>query len=291
MANRIGIYYAYWEHDWLVDLLPYPDRVARLGFDVLELKLSVILEMPERRRKELKRRAEENGIELTFCDALAEKTDISSPNPNIRNCGMEYLKQGLDVIHKLGGNILGGILYGPWNPSTEEALRKGDRLRWSIESMREVIKTAENLGIICAIEPVNRFEQFLVNTCAEALDYIEMVESPNLKVMLDTFHMNIEEDSVYEAILLAGRDLGHLHIGETNRKLPGHGRFPWAELVGALRAIEYSGRIVMEPFVQTGGEIGRDVRVWRDLAEGRDLDDEAQKALSFIRTLLTQTRS
>lgn len=284
--NKIGIYYAYWERTWEADLLSYPQRVSQLGFEILEIKLSTVLAMPERKRKKLKHEAQIQGIELTFCEALSPQIDISSPNPAIRKRGIEYLRRGLDVVYKMGGHLLGGILYGAWNPPVAEGLRKPERLLWSVESMRQVVKTAEDVNVLCAIEPVNRFEQFMLNTCAEALEYIKMVESPNLKILLDTFHMNIEEDNIYEAIISAGEKLAHMHVGEPNRKLPGQGRFPWQELIRALRSIHYSGGIVMEPFVQARGEIGLDIRVWRNLADGRDLDEAAQKSLQFLRALL-----
>lgn len=284
--NKIGIYYAYWEHNWAADLLSYPQRVARLGFEILEIKLSVVLAMTERQRRKLKHEAQAHGIGLTFCEALDSQIDISSPRPATRKRGIEYLKRGLDTVHKMGGYLLGGILYGAWNLPAVEGMHKAERLMWSVESMRHVLKTAEDVGVICAIEPVNRFEQFMLNTCAEALEYIKMVESPNLGILLDTFHMNIEEDDIYKAIVSAGKNLVHMHVGEPNRKLPGQGRFPWQELLRALRFINYEGAIVMEPFVQVGGEIGLDIKVWRDLARGQDLDEAAQQSLRFLRALL-----
>jgi D-psicose/D-tagatose/L-ribulose 3-epimerase len=156
--------------------------------------------------------------------------------------------------------------------------------------MREIIKVAESLGVVCAVEVVNRFEQFMLNTCAEAVEYVKLVESPNIKVMLDSFHMNIEEDNIRDAVLKAGELLGHVHISETNRRPPGRGRFPWLELITALQEIRYPGRIVMEPFTQPGGEVGQDIRVWRDLQEGKDLDEEAKRALFFIKSLLHSTQ-
>jgi len=284
--NKIGIYYAYWERNWSANLLEYPPRIAKLGFEVLEIKLDQVIAMPLSQRKKLKMLAESYGIELTFCEALTLKCDISSPDLRTRRRGIEYLKSGLDVIHSFGGTLLGGILYGAWNPPFVDVRAKRDYLLRSVESMREIIKVAENFGIICAVEAVNRFEQFLLNTCAEAVEYVKLVESPNLKIMLDSFHMNIEEDSIRNAILQAGQFLGHLHISETNRNLPGQGRFPWPELISALQEICYTGRIVMEPFVHPGGEVGRDIRVWRDLQKGKDLDEEAKQALLFIKTLL-----
>jgi len=285
--NRIGIYYAYWERDWAADLVAYPPRAARLGFDVLEVKLSQAVAMPARRRQDLRRSAQDHGIEITFCDGLRQENDISSSDPAVRARGIEHLKRGLDVIHEMGGSVLGGIIYGAWNPPPTKEPAKREHVERSVDSMREIMATAEGLGITCCVEVVNRFEQFMLNTCAEAVEYVGSVQSPHLKIMLDTFHMNIEEDSIRGAVLLAGEKLGHLHIGETNRRPPGQGRFPWAELAGALREIAYPGRIVMEPFVRSGGEVGRDIRVWRDMGLDRDSDEEARQALLFVRGLLS----
>jgi D-psicose/D-tagatose/L-ribulose 3-epimerase len=102
-------------------------------------------------------------------------------------------------------------------------------------------------------------------------------------MLLDTFHMNIEEDSFRGAILQAGDKLGHVHTGETNRRPPGRGRIPWEEVFGALKEIGYTGSIVMEPFLLPGGQVGRDISVFRDLTEGLDLDDEARRACAFTK--------
>lgn len=253
----------------------------------MEVKLSEIVAMPAHQRAEFQRAGREHGIEITFCDGLAQGHDISSPDPSVRARGIEHIRRGLDVIHEMGGTVLGGIIYGAWNPPAAKEPAKHDHLQRSAESMRAIVTTAEDLGITCNVEVVNRFEQFMLNTCAEAIEYVKLVESPLLKIMLDTFHMNIEEDSIRGAVVLAGKDLGHLHIGETNRRPPGQGRFPWPELAGALREIAYPGRIVMEPFVLSGGEVGRDIRVWRDMGTDRDPDEEARRALLFTRGLLS----
>lgn len=285
--NRIGIYYAYWERDWTTNLFAHVPRAARLGFDVLEFKLSEALALSKKERRELRRLAHEHEIELTFVEGLSPVYDVSSPDPSVRARGIQYIKRGLNVISELGGTLLGGIIYGAWNPPLEKCPPKQECLRRSVESMREIMTAAEGLGITCCVEVVNRFEQFMLNTCAEAVEYVDLVGSPNLKIMLDTFHMNIEEDSIRDAVVLAGDRLGHLHVGETNRRLPGQGRFPWAELIGALQEIDYRGRIVMEPFVRPGGEVGRDIRVWRELAADKDPDEEARRALQFLRELLS----
>ena len=152
--------------------------------------------------------------------------------------------------------------------------------------MKEAIKSAEDNDVFFNVEVVNRFEQFLLNTVDEAISYVEAVGSPNAKILLDTFHMNIEEDFVGEAILKAGDKLGHLHIGENNRMPPGYGHIPWTEVGSALRQIDYQGYVVMEPFLMPGGQVGSDIKVFRDLSVGLDLDDEARKALLFMRGVL-----
>ena len=110
---------------------------------------------------------------------------------------------------------------------------------------------------------------------------------PNVKVMLDCFHMNIEEDSMGGAIRYAGDHLGHFHIGETNRKVPGKGRMPWDEMAQALRDIHYQGYVVMEPFVKMGGGVGSDIKIWRDLSDGADeaqLDADIAESARFVRS-------
>lgn len=147
---------------------------------------------------------------------------------------------------------------------------------------------AEN-GITLCLEVLNRFEGYLLNTSAEGTAFVKEVEKDNVKVMLDTFHMNIEETSIGDAIRTAGSYLGHFHTGECNRLVPGKGRTPWREIHDALRDVQYDGAVVMEPFVQMGGKVGSDIKVWRemvpDLSEAK-LDKDAQEALVFQRYML-----
>lgn len=107
--------------------------------------------------------------------------------------------------------------------------------------------------------------------------------------MLDCFHMNIEEDSFYDAIVSTGKYLGHFHVGEANRKVPGKGRIPWNEIGRALRDIGYDGGVVMEPFVCMGGGVGQDIKVWRDLsnnASPEQLDADIAESCAFLRKAL-----
>lgn len=137
-----------------------------------------------------------------------------------------------------------------------------------------------------AVEVVNRYESSLVNTAEEAVKYVDEVGSPNCKILLDTYHMNIEEDSFAGAIKLVGNRLGHFHVGESNRRPPcENGKMPWNEITNALKEIDYQGAIVMEPFIKMGGEVGRDIKVWRDISEGAS-ESEMEQLLADAAMML-----
>lgn len=285
--SKIGIYYAYWTKEWDVDFNPFIDKVAELGFDILEINAGTVARMSAEERRSLKDHAQERNLILTYCIGLPREYDVASADATVRQKGIAYLQQMAKAVGEMDGGIIGGIIYGSW-PATLP-FGETDRqpyLERSISSMKEAVKAAEDNNVTFNVEIVNRFEQFLLNTCGEALEYVEAVGSPAVKIMLDTYHMNIEENFVADALLQAGDKLGHFHIGENNRMPPGYGHIPWTEIGAALRAMDYSGYIVMEPFIQPGGQVGSDIKVFRDLGAGLNLDEEAQKALWFMRGVL-----
>ena len=284
--NKIGILYAYWTRDWSVDFHPLIDKAADLGFDVIELHAAVVTDMAHTEREKLKEHAENRSIDLCYCLGLSPKYDIASPDSAIRRNGVRYLQKMATDIGSIGGRMISGIVYGCWPtclPEGETDTRP--YLERSVSSMKEVVKTAEDSQVQFNVEVVNRFEHYLLNTCDQALEYILRVASPNVKIHLDTFHMNIEEDSIGNAVMKAGDYLGHVHIGENNRTPPGsgNGHIPWDELILSLKKVNFRDYVVMEPFTTPGGEVGRDIRVYRDL-RGSDPDQEVKHALNFIRT-------
>jgi len=284
--SRIGIYYAYWTHNWDADFVPYVTKVKELGFDILEVNSGTVTNLPNSERDRLKSAAEHAGIELTFCIGLSAGYDIASEDAAVRKNGINFLKAQAEMVKYMNAKKLGGIIYSSWPGKLPPGADRRVFTERSIKSMQEVMKTVEECDVLFNVEAVNRFEQYMMNTCEEALDYVKRVGSGHCKVLLDTFHMNIEEDSIYEAILQAGTNLGHFHLGETNRRAPGRGRIPWFEIALALKKINYQGAVTMEPFLQPGGEVGRDIAVYRDLRDGLDLDEEARRACQFIRAQL-----
>lgn len=237
---------------------------------------------------EIKSAAEESGIELTYSLGLDKKYDISSCDENIRLGGIKYLSDIMEKVSYMGGKIISGVSYAGWGVPQGEFERE-KLLENSILSMKELVKKAEEYGIIYAVEAVNRFESAVLNTAEQAVDYVKRVDSKNMGVLLDTYHMNIEENNIGDAIRCAGEFLVGFHTGENNRTAPGRGHLDWDEIFGALADINYTGRIVSEPFVMAGGQVGRDIYVWRNLVADTSeqaIDDEAKFLLDFEKSMV-----
>lgn len=285
MKMKYGIYYAYWEKYWYADYKPYIEKVAKLGFDILEIACTPIINYSEQEMKELRSCAEANGIILTAGHGPSPEHNIASSDKSVVDNALNFYKKLFNNLEKLGINTIGGGIYSYWPVDYSKNIDKeGDRMR-SIEGIRKMSDIAKDHGITLMLEALNRFEGYIINTAEEGIKFINEVGRDNVKLMLDTFHMNIEEDSIGGAIRNAKGLLGHFHIGECNRRVPGKGRMPWYEIAEALRDINYTGAVVMEPFVQTGGQVGSDIKVWRDLLNGCEnkLDQDAELSLKFIK--------
>ena len=287
--NKLGIFMNFWEKNWDADHIKYINKAADIGFDILEFQAQPILEMSHSRMKEIKDAAAARGVELTYSLGLDPRYDVSSENEEVRRGGIKYLQDIIERMGLMGGRLLSGVSYAGWGSPNYIVNDKSDLLNRSVESMREIIKTAENNGVTYCVEAVNRFEGAIINTAKEALSYAELIESDNIGVLLDTYHMNIEEDSIGEAIRLAGKRLTAFHTGDNNRSAPGRGHIDWDEIFTALSDIEYKGTIVSEPFVIMGGEVGRDIKVWRNLVSDvseEGIDAEAKYILEFTKNKL-----
>lgn len=284
-----GIYYAYWEKEWGADYLYYVEKVARLGFDILELGAKPLPDYTEKDIAELKACVQANGIELTAGYGPAASQNIGSADAAVRENALKWFTRLFQVMEKLDIHLLGGALYSYWPVDYSVPVDKQGDWERSVEGMKKMGAVAAEYGITLGMEVLNRFENHILNTAEEGVRFVKQVGLDNVKVMLDTFHMNIEEESIGKAIRTAGPLLGHFHTGECNRMVPGKGRTPWREIGEALRDIGYDGTVVMEPFVNMGGQVGSDIKVWRDISHGASeemLDKDAQDALIFQRYML-----
>lgn len=285
---KYGIYFAYWTKEWFADYKKYMDKVSALGFDVLEISCAALRDVYTTKEQliELREYAKEKGLVLTAGYGPTKAENLCSEDPEAVRRAMTFFKDLLPKLQLMDIHILGGGLYSYWPVDfTINNDKQGDRAR-AVRNLRELSKTAEECDVVLGMEVLNRYEGYILNTCEEAIDFVDEIGSSHVKIMLDTFHMNIEETNMADAIRRAGDRLGHLHLGEQNRLVPGKGSLPWAEIGQALRDINYQGAAVMEPFVMQGGTIGSEIKVWRDMVPDLSeeaLDRDAKGALEFCR--------
>ena len=289
--NKLGIFVNFWKKTWDVDYAYYIDKVKRLGYDILEFQAQPLLDISDEECRKIKRYADERGIKLSYSLGLNPKYDVASPDPEIRKGGVRYLSDIVRKIAVMEGELFSGVTYCGWGVPSYfvDEKEKENLFSRSVDSMQQVMKVAEKEGVTVCCEAVNRFESPLINTAAEAIRYADLVDSPNIGIHLDTYHMNIEENSMGDAIRLVGKRLRHFHTGENNRNVPGRGHLDWDEIFSALKDIGYARDIVSEPFLMMGNEVGYDIRVWRPILENpteERLDEEAAFLLSFTRNML-----
>lgn len=276
----VGIHLSYWTSRWSDDVLLLLQKARDAGFDGAELPLlnPTAMDFPA-----LRQEANRLGLQLTCCTGLPPDGDISHPDPAVRQRGIEHLMHCLDGAVEVGSPVLAGVLHLGWGAPIPEGELEPYRQR-SVEVLRRVAAEASRRNITLCLEVLNRYESFFLNTVAEGLSWLNEIHSPYVKLNLDTFHMNVEEDDFAAAIRQAGRQLGHLHCSASNRKRPGLGHIPWNGIRRALDEIDYQGWLVMECFVRSGNEVGRTTRTWRSLSA--DLDADARAGAVFLRTHL-----
>ncbi len=286
---KYGIYYAYWEKEWGGEFIPYVKKCSRLGFDILEVATGAFWQEDDAFFRELGQAAKDYGMRLTGGYGPRPEHNLASKDAAAVEKAFAFYADMFRKMELAGIDRLGGALYSYWPVDFKAPIDKpGDTAR-SIQRMQRLADMAADYGITLNMESLNRFEGYMINECYECVGYVKAVDKPNVKVMLDTFHMNIEEDSIPDAIRLAGSLLGHFHVGEANRRPPRPGtRMDWVEIGKALEQIHYQGDVVMEPFVTMGGQVGKDISIWRDLSHGAteaELDQDAAQSVAYLRGL------
>jgi D-psicose/D-tagatose/L-ribulose 3-epimerase len=275
--RKIGIEIFYWLENWSDDQTSHFAKAKALGFDAVEISLIAGPDTPiDKMRAELDR----CGLDVYCSMGLPLMNDITSPDEQVRRSGVEYLKRCVDAAASVGSPILGGLPYVPWLHFPKGVDLRPFRER-SAAAMREVSIAASDMGITICTEIINRFETYIFNTVEDGLHYLAMIDHPSVKLQLDTYHMNMEEDSIPIAIRQAGQRIGHFHCADSNRKMPGRGHIDWSGVRAALDEVDYQGTLVIETFPNPAAETGRTVNTWRPLVS--DYDEEAQRALALLR--------
>jgi len=254
------------------------DYAKDVGFDLFE----VCVEDPSvLSANALIAAAERTGLRVSICGAFGPDRDVSHDDPEMRRRGIDYLKLCSDLAERVGSPHVAGPMYSATGKTRmlEPAERRQQR-EWAAESLREAADYAAARGVALAIEPLNRFETDVVNTVDQGLELLDLIDRDNAGFMLDTFHMNIEEKHIGDAIRAAGDKVFHFQVSENDRGTPGTGNVAWAETWAALDDVGYRGSIVIESFLPTVKEIARAVSLWRPVAPS--MDSLARDGLAFL---------
>ena len=276
--NTLGIHALVWAGD----LAPASARKIienskQAGYDLVELSLHAPEVMDIALTRDL---LQEHGMKVGCSRGLSFAADVSSEDPECVRRGIAMLEEGVTIAAQLGGNYFGGILYGAMAKYPGPLTEKG---RYNAtESVKRMADFAAKKGITLGLEVVNRYESNQLNTAMQALEMLDKVNAPNVKVHLDTYHMNIEEANFLRPVLACGERLGYVHIGESNRGYLGSGTINFPEFFQALASIDYQGVITFESFSSAvvDHNLSNALSVWRNLwSDGMDL---AQHARQFM---------
>jgi D-psicose/D-tagatose/L-ribulose 3-epimerase len=257
--------------------------VAELGFDIIEVPFEDLGQIDHEHIGDLIR---DNGLDVTACVAMGPDRDLIHPEKQIRDNGVAYVRGSIEATQALGGTNLAGPLYSAvgrvWQATPEERERDLDLL---VKQLTGLAEYAEDHGVVLCIEPLNRFETSFINLASQLVEVLDRVDHPACQAHLDTFHMNIEERSLGDAIRTVGPRLRHFHACENDRGAAGTGHVPWSEVADALHDIDYDGPVVIESFTAEVKSIARAAAIWRALAPSQDA--LAKQGLTFLQQLLT----
>jgi len=249
------------------------------GFDGVELFLSPQepADLPLVRRM-----LEDNHLECTTCSVLPRECHLVSPQPEVRARGVDFLKTCVDRTAELGARLVCGPMYAGLGVMTGRR-RSAEEWNRAVEGLRVVARHAETRQVTICLEPLNRFETYFLNTLEDAARLVHEIAAPNVKIHFDTFHSNIEEKHPATALRSIARELGHVHISENDRGIPGSGHVDWQGVLKVLKAVRYKGWMTIESFAQPEPDLAAAAAIWRDMApSGNEL---AQQGLRFIRRL------
>lgn len=285
---QIGVNCWVWESPITTEALGrLAPMVKQMGFDWIEVPLEAIgdLDYAEGRRI-----VEAQGLGISTCAAMGPDRDLVHPDAAIHANGAHYIRQAIDATAALGATNLVGPIYSAvgrtWQMDADERARTTDLL---VENLTPLARYAADHGVVLGIEPLNRFETSFLNLVAQAIEVVDRVSSasnngsPGIGLLLDTFHMNIEEQSLGDAIRAAGKRMVHLHTCESHRGAPGTGTVNWQDVAQGVRDVGYTGPLVIESFTARVQSIARAAAIWRPLAPTQD--DLARDGLAFLRAL------
>jgi len=258
--------------------LPLFERLKKMGFDSVEIP---IMSPDVQKCAELGKRLESMGLKRSAVTVLTSETNLIGTEKKQRQGGVAHLKAVSECCQALGSSLLVGPIYAALGVFTGKGPTK-DEWGWAAEGLREAAEGARKSGVTLVAEYLNRFEIYLLNCSADAARMVKEVNHPNFRMMYDTFHANIEEKNITEALAGCAEVMIHVHISENDRSTPGKGAVNWKETFAALKKIQYKGSLTIEAFGLALPELAAATKIWRRMFE--DEEQLAKDGLAFMKS-------
>jgi D-psicose/D-tagatose/L-ribulose 3-epimerase len=278
---KLGVHALVWVGGWSEEEAREAiSSTAEAGYDLIEIPL---LDPSSVDAVATRRLLDSYEIGAGCSLGLSDATNVSSEDPEAVAAGQLLLADALRATVELGSDYLGGVLYGVLGRHDAAVTERG--YANAVEAMRQLCDDAAREGVTIGLEVVNRYESNVLNTTEQGLQFLSDIGAANATLHLDTYHMNIEEPGMAEAIELAGPRLGYFHVGESNRGPLGSGSVDFGETFAALDRIGYDGTITFESFSSAvvSPALTRALCIWRET-----WDDGMELAVSARRFVLEQ---
>ncbi len=262
---KIGMNMLLWTPYVTPEYFPHFAQVREIGFDGVEIP---VFGVDVEHYRQVGQAIADEQLGCTVVSIIPDEAhNPISPEASHRQGALDYLRGIIDCCQALAAEVLCGPLYQPLGQFTGAGPTESEKAR-AAEVLRAAAEHAAQANVVMAIEPLNRFECYFLNTLADAATLARRVNHPNLGVMYDTFHGNIEEKDPVGCIAEAGDLLRHVHVSANDRGTPGKGSIPWAGIFRALRRSGYDGWMTIEAFGRTMPDLAATTKIWRDISAG-----------------------
>lgn len=264
--NQLGMNLFTWTMTMDEDLSDTLVYLKQTGFDFVEMPVSTTPGRPADLKKwqRLGQQAATLDLNVQTCSLLPPELTLLSPDKAIRNAGVTYLKQIIDCSAAAGSTLLMGPIFAGFKTFTGKPATANE-WAWSVESMHELAEHGREQGVMLAIESLNRFETYLLTCADDTRRYIEAVDHPCCRAAFDTFHANIEEKNMADAIRTLAPYLVHVQFSENDRSTPGQGQVDFARVLQTLDEVDYTGPIAIEAFGMNPPELAAATHIFRPM--------------------------
>lgn len=259
---KIGVHSATFVKDWSEDISPYIYKCKEAGYNSIEISL---LGQTFDSAEKINKLAQDLDVSITCTTGLKKNEDVTSSDPKLRKKGEDALRNAIEITSIMGSPILTGVVHSPWGVSDTQGKYKEDKFIQSSKSIKNITGLLKEKNIRLGIEPLNRYETDFINTVDEGLYLCNLIDDSHVGLLLDVYHMNIEEKDICASIEKASEKLFHFHVAENDRGIPGTGSIDWIKIFQTLKKIQYDKNVTLEMFIQANENTSKDLFTWRNI--------------------------